>query len=85
LRLPYEFRDEIYKNYGIDRFRQVGTLLTFCRDEQPITVSLPSPPKNLDELKTFLSTLFYPKNWQQAIRSFTGKAPIELKKLPHQS
>jgi hypothetical protein len=58
-------------------------LLRVSRGNQEMSVSLLHAPKNLDELKTFLSTLFHPENWQKAIRSLKGNAPIQLKNLPH--
>lgn len=84
LRITSFERTTLEELFGFDSMRLNGKLLFIVKNDFRMSVSLPHAPESLEQLRTFLSTLFHPENWEQAMSSFKGKAPIELKKLPHQ-
>jgi hypothetical protein len=84
LKINSQMRKTLEELFGFDSMSLNGTFLFIVKDDFRMSVSLPHSPKSLEQLRTFLSTLFHPENWQQAMSSFKGKAPIELKTLRHQ-
>jgi hypothetical protein len=77
-------RETLEELFDFDSMSLNGKLLFIVKNNFRMSVSLPHIPKSLEDLETFLSILCDPENWQQAMSSFKGKAPIELKTLRHQ-
>ncbi len=84
LRITSSERTALEELFGFDSMSLNGTFLFIVKDDFRMSVSLPHAPESLEQLRTFLSTLCDPENWQQALNSFKGRASVQLTKLPNQ-